>query len=540
MRLGTAVHRGNPVTVDRYTTAARINHWLTAACLVLLALSGLALFHPSLFFLTGLFGGGENTRIVHPWIGVVMLVSFAGLFLRFWRLNLWERSDSEWLGRPREVLTGEEEKLPEVGKYNAGQKLYFWMMSVLIIVLFTSGIVIWQQYFAEYTDRRAEARRGAGAFDRRHRRHLRLDRARLCGDLGARHDQRHDPRPRHGRLGVAAPPPLAARAGGGQAGEVAAGRRSRHHVARAVREDDMKTGSPKPDPTAIGRIPVPPFARLPDPAELFAARAARFRRLAAGHDLGPYLEFLAAIAEAQAAVQDGLPPPEAPSPEAAARAARHAMPPLDRGASRRDRRSTRLLDRLLAALAPGEMPPEARAALARLQGASEAERAAMVSSVLMDAVPFEAVAEHALVAAALQVHFARLAAGLDAAALKPVADGACPACGGAPAASLVVAEPLAGARYCACALCGTLWNYVRAKCTLCGSTKEIAFREIEGRGAVKAEVCGVCRGYVKVLYQQQDPGLDPIADDVATLGLDLLVREQGFRRGAVNPFLTGY
>ena len=145
------VHRGDPVTVDRYSGAARVNHWLTAACLVLLALSGLALFHPSLFFLTGLFGGGTTTRIIHPWIGVVLFFSFLGLFLRFWRLNLWERTDSVWMSHPREVLSGEEEKLPEVGKYNAGQKLVFWSMSVLIVVLFTSGVVIWQRYFAQYT-----------------------------------------------------------------------------------------------------------------------------------------------------------------------------------------------------------------------------------------------------------------------------------------------------------------------------------------------------------------------------------------------------
>jgi formate dehydrogenase subunit gamma len=124
---GDAVHRGDPVTVDRYTVAARINHWITAISLVLLALSGLALFHPSLFFLTGLFGGGQMARILHPWIGVVMLVSFAGLFFRFWRLNLWDRSDSARLSRPGDVIAGKEEKLPEVGKYNAGQKLYFWL-----------------------------------------------------------------------------------------------------------------------------------------------------------------------------------------------------------------------------------------------------------------------------------------------------------------------------------------------------------------------------------------------------------------------------
>ena len=73
--------------VSRYTTAARINHWITAVSLVLLALSGMALFHPSLYFLTALFGGGQMTRILHPWIGVVLAISFTGLFIRFFVLN---------------------------------------------------------------------------------------------------------------------------------------------------------------------------------------------------------------------------------------------------------------------------------------------------------------------------------------------------------------------------------------------------------------------------------------------------------------------
>lgn len=140
-----------PIQVNRYTAGARINHWITATSLVLLALSGLALFHPSLFFLSGLFGGGTILRTLHPWIGVLLFFSFFGLFLRFWKANLWERTDNVWLARTRAVLTGHDEKLPEVGKYNAGQKLVFWMMSVLIIALITSGIAIWDQYFFEYT-----------------------------------------------------------------------------------------------------------------------------------------------------------------------------------------------------------------------------------------------------------------------------------------------------------------------------------------------------------------------------------------------------
>jgi formate dehydrogenase subunit gamma len=148
---GDQVHAGDPVTVDRYTAGARINHWITATSLVLLALSGLALFHPSLFFLTGLFGGGQWTRAIHPWIGVLLFFSFAGLFIRFWRANLWRGEDGTWLARLRDVLAGNDEKLPEVGKYNAGQKVVFWGMSLLIIVLITSGFVIWDQYFSEYT-----------------------------------------------------------------------------------------------------------------------------------------------------------------------------------------------------------------------------------------------------------------------------------------------------------------------------------------------------------------------------------------------------
>jgi formate dehydrogenase subunit gamma len=139
--------RQPPGTLARYTTAARINHWVTAACLILLALSGMALFHPSLFFLTALFGGGADTRAIHPWFGSVLLVSFALLFVRFVRHNLWERDDTRWMVAIRSVLANDEEHAPEVGLYNAGQKLVFWGMTVLILVLFASGLVIWDTYF---------------------------------------------------------------------------------------------------------------------------------------------------------------------------------------------------------------------------------------------------------------------------------------------------------------------------------------------------------------------------------------------------------
>ncbi len=150
---------GTPGTVSRYTAPARANHWVTAISLVLLALSGMSLFHPSLFFLTNLFGGGASTRAIHPWIGVVLVVSFAGLFFRFVRLNLPNADDSAWMRALPAVLKGDEERVPEIGKYNAGQKLVFWGMALLILVLVISGLLIWDQYFAQYS--RVETKRYA-------------------------------------------------------------------------------------------------------------------------------------------------------------------------------------------------------------------------------------------------------------------------------------------------------------------------------------------------------------------------------------------
>ena len=133
--------------VSRYTAGARLNHWVTAISLILLALTGLSLFHPSLFWLTGLFGGGSITRELHPWLGVILFFSFCGLFFRFVSLNFWTPEDTVWMKNIGAVARGEEEKLPELGKYNAGQKLVFWGMSLLILVLITSGIAIWDSRF---------------------------------------------------------------------------------------------------------------------------------------------------------------------------------------------------------------------------------------------------------------------------------------------------------------------------------------------------------------------------------------------------------
>ena len=132
-----------PILVKRYSVAARAHHWFTALTAILLAFSGFAFFHPALFLLTDLFGGPTWTRIIHPWIGIVMTLSFLDLFVRFWRDNIWHPDDWVWM-KNLSLVGHHEEKLPELRRYNAGQKAMFWVMTITIFGMFLSGIVLWQ------------------------------------------------------------------------------------------------------------------------------------------------------------------------------------------------------------------------------------------------------------------------------------------------------------------------------------------------------------------------------------------------------------
>jgi FdhE protein len=275
---------------------------------------------------------------------------------------------------------------------------------------------------------------------------------------------------------------------------------------------------------------------------LFAHRAARFVALAAGHELEPYLRFLALIATAQHEIQPELPPARAPSGEEGEQAAKHGMPVVLHTDYQPDDVAETTIVRLLDRLVLGDAPTEATVVAESLRRASRSERSRMAALALKSPTPVDGAARHALLAAGLQVHFARLAAQLDAGRLKAVADAACPVCGSPPVTSAVVGWPKAhNTRFCACSLCGTMWNVVRVKCVICGSTDGISFRAIEGApDTIKAETCEKCRSYVKVLYQVKDPALEPFADDVASLGLDMLLGQEGWKRGGRNPFLMGY
>ena len=140
--------KNDPNKILRYTPSERANHWLTAVTFVLLALSGLSFFHPAFFPLSQLFGGGTWTRILHPFIGVLMAVSFGIEYFNYRQLNVMTPTDWEWVNHVRDLVGGDDRNMPEAGKFNGGQKLLFWALSISMAVLILSGIVMWRAYFS--------------------------------------------------------------------------------------------------------------------------------------------------------------------------------------------------------------------------------------------------------------------------------------------------------------------------------------------------------------------------------------------------------
>src|SRR5690606_26841454 len=299
---------------------------------------------------------------------------------------------------------------------------------------------------------------------------------------------------------------------------------------------------------------------LADASRRFAPRAARLRALAPGNPIGGYLQLVADLADAQQALLDDMPAPLRERLQAAARgqhaqaAAEAGMPPLRAASLQRDPCWRTLLRELPTACAAlPATPGPVRGTLARLAAAPDAWLEAQADA-LLDAAgardPVDA-AGAPFLTAALQVYWAALGLAFapDELAPMPDAPGLCPLCGTPPVASVVHASgPSQNYRYLACALCGCQWHYVRVQCSRCGTAgKDIAYQSLARAdddeddaakdSAVRAETCEHCHGYRKILYAEKDPAVEPFADDLGTLALDLLLGEQGYERASQNPML---
>jgi len=286
-----------------------------------------------------------------------------------------------------------------------------------------------------------------------------------------------------------------------------------------------------------------PRVSLPDRASVFATRAARLRQLAADSPVADYLLLMAQLVDAQQRALKDCAAPGA-SEDRLALAQAHGMPPLQAVGWPRDPMWRGILAQLVDDVARGQNVPaeavEVCRALRRavdedpesLEDLAEALLAEQDQGVDGAVAPF--------VMAALQVYWTDLASRFDDKQLPVVSPfGVCPVCASLPVASVVrVGGQYEGYRYLCCSLCATQWHMVRVKCSHCEDVESVAYQAIDGRSpAIKAETCDHCHTYRKIFYQDKDLYVEPVADDLASLMLDVLVGEAGYSRASGNPLL---
>ncbi|WP_295455408.1 formate dehydrogenase accessory protein FdhE [uncultured Thiodictyon sp.] len=272
----------------------------------------------------------------------------------------------------------------------------------------------------------------------------------------------------------------------------------------------------------------PPTLLTPAP-DLFARRADRLRQLAPAQALGPWLDWLAALCTAQhrAFEQEG----SVPHNDIGATTAMGSAALLGRIAAIRWTLISALPTDRCAGVGP-------RWELAPSDLASHIERNLLLAQAATIGTGRDY--EDVLTAAAMQVAWTADARRSQAVGTAADANaGTCPHCGSAALGSILLAGGgLAGLRYQECCLCGCRWNTVRARCTLCAAGSVVDYLSLEdAHPAVAAETCDQCHGYTKLFFQSKAIQVEPLADDVATLALDVLVGERGYARTAPNLFL---
>ena len=288
------------------------------------------------------------------------------------------------------------------------------------------------------------------------------------------------------------------------------------------------------------RVRNAPRVVLPARPDLFADRAARFNVVATGSAMADYLQLLARIAGAQHMALTRQAADEI-SQTALTASRDYGMPPLS--AQAHERSDTWHADlREISAAVRSQSGNGVLAALDALDALDTTSKEALADRVLAGTTLDEEAALVPFIGAALQTYFTRLAATLDVAMVDHCdVPGICPVCASRPVASVLrIGGDQANLRYLVCSLCASEWNVSRVVCTSCDSDKGVKYLALQSEGAAssepaaRAETCDECKSYLKIFYQEKDPGLEPNADDLATLALDLLVDQEGYARSGPN------
>lgn len=285
-----------------------------------------------------------------------------------------------------------------------------------------------------------------------------------------------------------------------------------------------------------------PRLRLPVKTAVFVDRAARLRRLAEENPLADYLHLMANVVDGQHQALKQL-AVTGPTVERIELAQTHGMPPVQALGWERDPAWLGLLASLLDhLLALNEVPQQAKNVIQALRERIETEPAAIdaqADAILAELEEGVEVANAPFIMAALQVYWTSLAADFNESDMPVVSPkGVCPVCGSLPVASVVRVGQAEGIRYLCCSLCSSEWHLVRVTCSHCNDNQSIAYQSIEdGPEGIKAETCDKCHTYRKIFYQEKALGMDPVADDLGSLMLDILVGEAGYNRASANPLL---
>jgi FdhE protein len=256
--------------------------------------------------------------------------------------------------------------------------------------------------------------------------------------------------------------------------------------------------------------------------------------------MAEWLKFMAALSRAQHAAAISLARSAPLDSDEIQEAVASRKPPLAAETHVLDPKWREALTILLKSLDRSTMPSSSEAGIDALRASDPDAVEALAHDFLCGTIDERNTISTLYVTAALQVYFTLAAASMPAPLLRLLPErGACPCCGSPPVAGLITASgQTPGTRYLYCSLCSTAWNHVRAVCITCENSGALSLRGIEGdSGGAKAEVCDDCHTYAKMLYQAKDMQIDPFADDLATLGLDIMVSEAGWARHAPNPLL---
>jgi FdhE protein len=289
------------------------------------------------------------------------------------------------------------------------------------------------------------------------------------------------------------------------------------------------------------RLSKAPPVVLPTRPDIFSARADRYAALAVDHPMAAYLRMMGEVARAQDKTSGAR--LAEPVPETAIAASRDfGMPPLSAQSHERSMIWRDDLNDIVRQVL-GHSANGVAATLQRLLALEAPALESLADRILAGMTLDEDAALVPFVGAALQVYFTRLAASLDVSSVSQCdVPGICPVCASRPLASIVrIGGEQANLRYLVCSLCSTEWNFARIKCTSCDSDKGVQYLSLtrdENAKAMdaptRAEVCEECKSYLKIFYQEKDPQVEPHADDLATLALDVLVDEQGYARSGPN------